>query len=45
MRSFGQLRQTDGPQWPYPLPVMATIALFPPLWCRVMHRQMRALGL
>jgi alkane 1-monooxygenase len=45
MRSFGQLRQTDGPQWPYPLPVMATIALFPPLWRRVMHRQMRALGL
>ena len=45
MRTYASLRMTDGPVWPYPLPVMATIALFPPLWRRVMHRQMRALDI
>ncbi|MEY8841037.1 alkane 1-monooxygenase [Cribrihabitans sp. XS_ASV171] len=29
------------PQWPYSMPVMATIALVPPLWRRVMDRRAR----
>ncbi len=34
-----QLRRADMPMLPRPLPVMAAIALFPPLWRRIMDKR------
>ncbi|MFC3615529.1 alkane 1-monooxygenase [Lutimaribacter marinistellae] len=41
-RIYSALRlEADMPRWPYSMPVMATIALIPPLWRRVMDRRVR----
>ncbi len=41
-RIYPALRlEADMPQWPYSMPVMATLALVPPLWRRVMDRRAR----
>ena len=33
---------TDAPQLPYGYPVMTVVAMFPPLWRKVMNRRVRA---
>ncbi|SFU87406.1 alkane 1-monooxygenase [Aliiroseovarius crassostreae] len=43
MRPYPALRLPDAtraPMLPYPLPTMATLALFPPVWKRVMRRSL-----
>lgn len=43
-RPFPELRLTDGmPVLPHSLPVMGAIALIPPLWRRMMERQLNSL--
>ncbi len=36
-----RLREQEAPMLPWSLPVMATLALIPPLWRRVMRRELR----
>lgn len=43
-RRFPALELTDAmPRWPYPMPVMASLALMPPLWRRVMDPRLARL--
>ena len=44
LRPYPALRLTDGPQLPRSLPVMATLALFPRRWRRVMDRRVARLS-
>lgn len=44
-RRFPALALTDTmPRWPYPMPVMASLALIPPLWRRVMDPRLARLA-